>query len=284
MKHINFNGQITDANTPIFTSQNRAFRYGDALFESIRMFDGGLPFLDYHYERLMKGMKVLGYDIPAYFGVLFFENEIKKLIQTDKQNEGNYRIRLTVYRSDGGLYTPTNDRPVFVVEAKQIIDNQFIINKKGIEIRLYEGIKLSRSPLSNIKTANALPYILAAHFCRQNQWEDCLLFNDANRLSETYKANIFCIKNNIIYTPSLTEGCIDGVMRRVVIEILKEMKKEVIEAPITRNNLTNFDGIFITNATRGMQWVSRIFDIKNYKKIIVNEIIEKLNQRIHKVI
>lgn len=284
MKHINFNGQITDAAQPIFTTQNRAFRYGDALFESIRMFDGGLPFLDYHYQRLRHGMEVLGFDTPTHFSVIFFKNEIKKLIQTDKQNEGNYRIRLTVYRSDGGLYTPQNDTPIFVVEAKQTTDNQFIINKKGIEIGIYEGIKLPRSPLSNLKTANALPYILAARFCQQNQWEDCLLFNDANRVGETYKANVFCIKNNTIYTPSLTEGCIDGVMRRAVIESLIDMKKDIIEAPITRDNLMNFDGIFITNATRGVQWVSRIFDIKNYKKIAVDELIEKLNQRIHKVV
>lgn len=284
MQNINYNGQIVAANTPIFTTENRAFRYGDALFESIRMFDGNVPFLDYHYQRLTKGMEVLGYDIPTHFSVIFFKNEIKKLIQTGEQSTENYRIRLTVYRSDGGLYTPTNDIPIFVIEAQNITDNQFIINKKGIEIGIYEGIKLPRSPLSNLKTANALPYVLAARFCQQNQWEDCLLFNDANRLSETYKANIFCIKNDTIYTPSLTEGCIDGVMRRVVIEILEEMKKEVVEVPILRDDLTDFDSIFITNAIRGVQWVSRIFDIKNYKKIIVNNIIEKLNQRIDKVI
>lgn len=284
MQNINYNGQIVAANTPIFTTENRAFRYGDALFESIRMFDGNVPFLDYHYQRLTKGMEVLGYDIPTHFSVIFLKNEIKKLIQTGEQSTENYRIRLTVYRSDGGLYTPTNDIPIFVIEAQNITDNQFIINKKGIEIGIYEGIKLPRSPLSNLKTANALPYVLAARFCQQNQWEDCLLFNDANRLSETYKANIFCIKNDTIYTPSLTEGCIDGVMRRVVIEILEEMKKEVVEVPILRDDLTDFDSIFITNAIRGVQWVSRIFDIKNYKKIIVNNIIEKLNQRIDKVI
>jgi len=284
MKHINFNEKIIAANTPIFTPQNRAFRYGDALFESIRMFDAQLPFLDYHYERLAKGMEVLGYDIPTHFSLIFFKNEINKLIQTDEQSTGNYRIRLTVYRSNGGLYTPQNNTPVFVIEAKKTTDNQFIINEKGIEIGICKGIKLSRSTLSNLKTANALPYILAARFCQQNQWKDCLLFNDANRLSETYKANILCIKNDIIYTPSLTEGCIDGVMRRVVIEILKDMEKKVIEAPILRDDLINFDGIFITNATRGVQWVSRIFDIKNYKKVIVNDIIEKLNQRMDKVI
>lgn len=278
MEHINFNGKIIDANTPIFTTKNRAFRYGDALFESIRMFDGRLPFLAYHYERLVKGMEVLAYDIPAHFSILFFENEIKKLIQNEAQHEQNYRIRLTVYRSDGGLYTPVNDTPIFIIEIKQIADNQFFINEKGIEIGICEDIKLPRSPLSNIKTANALPYVIAACFCQENKLDDCILFNEADRVGETFKANIFFVKNDVIYTPSLTEGCIDGVMRRVVIGILKDMKKEVVETSISMEELSEFEAVFITNATRGVQWVSRIFDVKIYEKLLVNKITERLNE------
>jgi len=278
MQNINYNGQIIAANTPIFTTQNRAFRYGDALFESIRMFDGNLPFLNYHYVRLMKGMEVLGYDIPTYFSIVFFENEIKKLIQTDEQNNRNYRIRLTVYRSDGGLYTPQNDAPIFIIETQKITDNKFIINKKGIEIGIFEGIKLPLSPLANLKTSNALPYVLAARFCQKNKLDDCILFNEADRVGETFKANIFFVKNDTIYTPSLTEGCIDGVMRRVVIEILKDMKKEVVETSILIEELSEFEAVFITNATQGVQWISRIFEIKTYEKLLVSKITERLNE------
>ncbi len=273
MQHINFNGQIIDANTPIFTTQNRAFRYGDALFESIRMLDGRLPFLEYHYERLQRGMGILGFDIPAHFSIIFFENEIKKLTR-DKRN---FRIRLTVYRSDGGLYSPENNTPVFLIEAKQITDNQFTVNKKGLNIGIYTDFKLPLSPLANLKTSNSLPYILAAQFCQKNNWDDCFLLNQAGRIAETYKANVFFVKNDTIYTPSLDEGCIEGVMRKVVIKILREMKKEVIETQISPEQLSEFDAIFITNATRGVQWVSRIFDVKNYEQLLVDTIIEQLN-------
>ena len=273
MQHINFNGKIIDANTPIFTTKNRAFRYGDALFESVRILDGRLPFLKYHYDRLKHGMEVLGFDIPTHFSIIFFENEIKKLTR----DKGNFRIRLTVYRSDGGLYTPENNTPVFLIEAKQIADNQFTVNKEGLNIGTYTKSKLPLSSLANLKTSNSLAYILAAQFCQKNNWDDCLILNQAGRIAETYKANIFFIKNNVIYTPSLDEGCIAGVMRKVVINILQEMKKEVIEAPIPPEKLNEFDAIFITNATRGVQWISRVFDIKNYEKILVNEIVERLN-------
>ena len=273
MQHINFNGEIIDANQAIFTTKNRAFRYGDALFESIRMFDGELSFLAYHYERLRRGMEVLGFDIPTHFSAIFFENEIKKFTK----NEGNYRIRLTVYRSDGGLYSPENNTPIFLIEAEQIVDSQFIVNEKGLEVGVYTNFKLPRSPLANLKTSNSLPYVLAAQFCQKNNWDDCLMLNQADRVGETFKANIFFVKNDVIYTPSLNEGCIDGVMRKVVIEILRKMKKEVIKRPISLEELNEFEAIFITNATRGVQWVSRIFDIKNYEKLLVNKVVKQLN-------
>jgi len=273
MTHINYNGKITDADTPIFTTKNRAFRYGDALFESIRMLDGRLPFLRYHYERLGRGMDVLGFDIPTHFSIIFFENEIKKLTQTND----NYRIRLTVYRNDGGLYTPENNTPIYLIEAEQITDNQFTVNEEGLNIGIYPDFKLPLSPLANLKTSNSLPYVLAAQFCQKNNWDDCLMLNQAGRIAETFKANVFFVKNDTIYTPSLGEGCIDGVMRKVVIEILQEMKMEVIETQISTEKLSEFDAIFITNSTRGVQWISRIFDIKNYDKILVDEIVEQLN-------
>jgi len=249
MKHINFNGKIVPANQPIFTTQNRAFRYGDALFESIRMLDGQLPFLKYHYDRLRRGMEVLGFE--------------------------------TVYRSDGGLYSPENSMPIFLIETKKITDNQFTVNEKGLSIGIYTDFKLPLLPLANLKTSNSLPYVLAAQFCQKNNWDDCLTLNQAGRIAETFKANVFFVKNDVIYTPSLSEGCIDGVMRKVVIEILLEMKKEVIEAPISHEKLNEFDAIFITNATRGVQWVSRIFDIKYYGKILVDKIVEQLNYLSH---
>lgn len=275
MQHINFNGEIIGANTPIFTTQNRAFRYGDALFESIRMMDGRLPFLAYHYERLRRGMDVLGFDIPTHFSIIFFENEIKKLTR----NNANFRIRLTVYRNDGGLYTPENNTPVFLIEANETTDNQFTANEEGLNIGIYTDFKLPLSPLANLKTSNSLPYILAAQFCKKNNWDDCLILNQVGRIAETFKANIFFIKNDVIYTPSLSEGCIDGVMRKVVIEILQEIKKEVIEVPISAEKLSEFDAIFITNATRGVQWISRIFNIKDYDKILVDEIVEQINRK-----
>ena len=275
MQHINFNGKIIDANTPIFTTKNRAFRYGDALFESIRMMDGRLPFLKYHYERLRRGMDVLGFDIPTHFSVNFFENEIKKFTHI----KSNYRIRLTVYRNDGGLYSPENNTPIFLIEAKQVTGNQFTLNEKGLNIGIYSDFKLPLSPLANLKTSNSLPYILAAQFCKKNNWDDSLMLNQEGRIAETYKANVFFVKNETVYTPSLDEGCIHGVMRKVVINILQEMKKEVIETQISPEKLSEFDAIFITNATRGVQWVSRIFEVKNYEKILVDEIIERLNRK-----
>ncbi len=260
--------------TPSLFPSNRAFRYGDGLFESIRMFDGQLPFLDYHYERLYKGMHFLGYNIPKYFNPLFFQNEIKKLVQ----NEPNCRIRLTVFRSDGGLYTPADNAPVFIIEATALTENRFTVNTEGLKIGWYKKTKLPLTPLSALKTCNALPYILAAQYCKKNQWDDCLMLNTEDRIAESYKANVFFIQGSKIFTPAADEGCIEGVMRRVVIELLKDMKQEIIECPVSVDMISDAQAILLTNATRGVQWVGNMEAGGVYKPLLLKKFNKGLNR------
>jgi len=273
MKQINFNGQLRPQSTPILFPSNRAFRYGDGLFESIRMFDGQLPFLDYHYERLYKGMYFLGYNIPKYFSPLFFQNEIKKLTQ----NKLNCRIRLTVFRSDGGLYTPTDNTPVFIIEAVSLTENRFTVNEEGLKIGWYKKTKIPLTPLSALKTCNALPYILAAQYCKKNQLDDCLMLNTEDRIAESYKANVFFIGTSKIFTPAADEGCIEGVMRRVVIELLKDMEQEVLECPISVDMVADAQAILLTNATRGGEWVECLGDEQTYQRHLIDKLIGRLN-------
>ncbi len=274
MKRINFNGQILPIDQAGLTPKNRAFRYGDALFESIRMFDGKLPFLNYHIERLTKGMRILGYKIPEYYAVSFFKQEIEKLTQTT----GNYRIRLTVFRQDGGLYTPVNNQVNFIIEAEPITGNCFVFHETGLKANFYTEHKIPMTRLSSLKTCNALPYVLAARFCKKNKLDDCLMFNTADRVVESYKANLFFVHANKVFTPPVSDGGIEGTMRKIVINVLKEMNINVVEQSVVKQDIKFFKAILLTNAIKGVDWISDL-NGNTFQPVYVKDILKKLNKK-----
>src|SRR5471030_1349521 len=101
---INFNGEILSADTKLFTLKNRAFRYGDGLFESMRLMKGELKFADLHADRLQRGMKALKIDGYSQMDAWFLKDRVDTLATRNKCKHG--RVRLTVYRDSDGLYTP----------------------------------------------------------------------------------------------------------------------------------------------------------------------------------
>jgi len=250
---INFNGKIFPSDQPILSSNNRAFLYGDALFETFRMSEGNIRFLDFHIERLIKGLSFFKYKIPKKYTSNFFKKEIKKIA------EGNARIRLTVFRSDGGLYTPKNNRPQFLITTSPLPSPYFQLNKIGISIGIFNDLKLPCTSISNLKTCNSLPYIQAGLYKKEHRLDDCLLLNEKGRIAEASSSNIFLLKKNKLITPSLSEGCIAGTMRKAIIQIAKQHDEFIIqEKTVTLSSLKQADEIWLTNAIQGIKWVSQI--------------------------
>jgi branched-subunit amino acid aminotransferase/4-amino-4-deoxychorismate lyase len=249
---INFNGKIYPADQTIFDSQNRAFLYGDALFETIRMSEGRIPFLKNHVNRLLQGLHFFKYKVPKKYTPSFFKKEIKKIIA------GNARIRITVFRSSGGLYTPQNNRPQFLISASPLTSAHFSLNKKGLNIGIFDEVKVPCSPIYNYKTCNSLLYILAGSNRRERDLDDVILLNKKERISEASSSNIFLIKKNKIITPSLSEGCIAGTMRKTILKIAAEKKYSIQESPVKLTQLKKAEEIWLTNAISGIKWVAQI--------------------------
>lgn len=250
--NINFNGKIFPSDQAIFNSQNRVFLYGDALFETIRMSEGKILFLENHVNRLLQGLHFFKYKVPKKYTLSFFKKEIKKIIA------GNARIRVTVFRSSGGLYTPKNNRPLFLIEASPLPSPLFLLNKKGLNIGIFDQVKLPCSPISNYKTCNSLPYILAGLNKQERNLDDVILLNEKGRISEASSSNIFFIKKNKIITPSLSEGCVAGTMRKNILAIAAEKNYFIQESPIKLIQLKNAEEIWLTNAISGIKWVAQI--------------------------
>ena len=272
--YINYNGKLFLETENIFTVNNRAFKYGDAIFETIRIIDGKLCFLPDHFERLKKGMDFLQFkncemsfeDITKQMEELIIKNNLKK----------GARVRLTVFREAEGFYTPLNEKCGYVIEAKPIETNHYILNEKGLLVDIYNLHRRSTSKLSNIKTTNDIPQILAGLYALENNLDDCIILNKHNRIVETTNSNIFLYKKNNIYTPSLDEGCMDGVMRKQILKIAEKLKINIFEGMLNANVLLQADEVFLTNVVKGVQWV-KTFKEKNYINEATKMFVDELN-------
>lgn len=267
---INYNSELINNEKAILNANNRAFKYGDALFETIKIKRLKVVFLEDHYFRLMASMRMLRMDIPMDFTLEYFESEILKTVSSN--NLVDSRVRFTVFRKDGGLYTPLTNEIDFIVEASELKG----IKKESYILDIFKDYFLFSGLLSTLKTTNKLTNVLASIFAKENKLDNCILLNEKKYVVEAINGNIFLVKDNIIKTPPLSEGCVKGVLRKKIIELVsKDDKYTFEESPISPFELQKADEVFITNAIVGIQAVTK-YRKTNFKSIISNEIAEKL--------
>lgn len=274
-RYINYDGKLYPENEKVFTINNRAFKYGDAVFETIRVINGQPVFVHDHFTRLKKGMDLLRMNtIPLTFEELY--EQILHLIEKNKITEGA-RVRITVFRVGEGLYTPINDTKSYVIEAIPISKNLYELNEEGLHIDLYTDIKVHPTILTQIKTTNKIPNVLTGIYKKEHGLDDCLMINEQHHIVEAISSNVFLYKNNTLYTPSISEGCIDGITRKHIIEVANSMNITVIEGAVTGSMLLQTDELFLTNSIAGIKWVK-----EHRGKFYTNEttklILEKFNE------
>ncbi len=273
---INYNGNFMPADQPVLNVNNRGFRYGDALFETIRYSCGKPLFLKEHLQRLLNGMRVLKMKQHPLFSVTFFEEMIKELslknaIGTDA------RVRLTVYRNDGGFYAPSDDQVSYLMEMYPVQEKGYVLNSTGLTVDLFTEFRKTPNSLASIKSANSAIYVLAGVYKNQQQLDECILSNDKSHIIEAISSNIFAVKNGVLYTHPVTDGCVDGVMRKKIIEVAQQNRVAVYEISIMQNVLLGADELFLTNTIKGIQWVAA-FKQKRYTNNTSEKLIAKLNE------
>jgi branched-chain amino acid aminotransferase len=273
--YLNFNGSILPSDHPIFEAHNRGFRYGDGLFESMRFLKGKLKFPEMHIDRIQKGMKLLKFDNYSLIDTWFIREKTEELIRRNKVG-ADARIRLTIFRDSGGFYTPDSNKFAYLLELHKLDDSQYVLNKKGLIIDVYDEVPKPVNILSNSKSSNALIYVLAGIYKNQNALDEVLILNQNGFLCESVSSNVFVVYDRKLYTPALNEGCIAGVMRQVVMRLAKENDIELVEAQINPDILNEADEVFLTNAARGIQWVMG-YNHKRYFNEVSRFLNEKLN-------
>ncbi len=255
---------------------NRGLRYGDTLFEAIRVLNGKVPFINYHLDRLLEGMKMMKMICPPELNALQLTGIINELVQ--RNDCINARLRLSVIRKDGGLYRPPSDEVDVLIEFAGLDKGYFELNEQGLIIDAYLDMKKPANLLSTVKSGSSLFYVLAGIFARENNLDECLLMNEEDLVAEALHSNIFIFQNKSIYTPPLSQYCINGVMRSVILEVANEENYSVVETPLNMAQVMAADEVMLTNAVTGLKWVAK-FREKSYVNDHILEWVQSLNER-----
>ncbi len=273
---INFNGTLVTQESNILT-QNRGFLYGDAVFETVKIVNSKVLYLEDHYFRLMASMRVVRMEIPMYFTMEYFEEQVLMLVYKMGISE-SARVRITVFRNDGGYYLPIDQTVSFLVHATALDTILYSFEEKDYEVDLFKDFYITKQLLSSIKSTNRMLNVAASIFANENGLDNCLLLNDVKNVIEAIQGNIFMVLGGRLVTPPVSEGCLNGVMRKQVLNLAKTIQGlEVVEEIISPFDLQKADELFITNVIKGIQPITR-YRKKTFKTNVSQQLVGKLNE------
>lgn len=272
---INYNGTILSSESNVLIN-NRAFLYGDGVFETLKILDGKILFAEDHYFRLMASMRVIRMEIPMNFTMEYFEEQILSLAGAAGLSV-SARARITVYRNDGGYYLPVDNNVSFLVTVSAIENQLYSIENIAYEVDLYKDFYITKQLLSSVKSTNKLLNVTASIFAKENDLANCLLLNDTKNVIEALQGNIFMVMGTKLITPPISEGCVNGVMRKQILAIAKKIEGlEVVEEIISPFDLQKADELFITNVIIGIRPITK-YRKKEFVPKLATELLTKLN-------
>ena len=252
---INHNGALTSSQSPIFTAQNRGLLFGDAVFETLRYSQDHIHFWEDHYFRLMAAMRIFRMDIPMTFTPEFLEQECLRVVQAQSETAPAWRIRLNVYRKDGGAYLPTTRDVDYVIAAKAL-DSEYYLSAENYKVALFNDYYLQKSMLSNLKSNNKALQVIGSIFMQEQGFDNGILVNDEKEVVEFLNGNLFIVEDGKLRTPPISSGCLDGIMRKQIIRIAKKLDISCVEEAISPFDLQRIQELFMTNAIVGIQPVT----------------------------
>ena len=273
---ININGTIVEDSEAYLSVDNRGFAYGDAVFETIKVNSKPL-FWEAHYFRLMASMRILRMEIPMHFTPEFLESQIMDLVDTQSEKAKSYRVKLTVFRATGGYYTPTSNAVKFTIALAPLDSDIYNSHTDSCEIELFKDYFIAPNLLSTLKTNNKAINVVGSIFAKENNYDNCLLLNTNKNIIEALNGNVFLVKDNVIKTPPLADGCLKGIIRDQLIDMISKSDNfDLIETSISPFELQKADEIFITNVIQGIKPVTK-FRKKTYTTEAAKKFQNKLN-------
>ena len=252
-----YNGKVLKTDKLLISPDNRSFRYGDGFFETMKLINGKLQLADYHMERLFSSLDKLQFQKPVYFTPEYLIEQISLLAKKNYQQKLT-RIRLTIFRGEGGLYEVDNHFPHHLIQTWDLNPANNLLNENGLVIDVFKDARKVCDQYSSIKSNNYLSYVMGALWAKQNKLNDAVLLNPYDRIADATIANVFIVKNGVVKTPALTEGAVNGVMRRHMLHSLRKENMPVEETQLSVEDLLQASEMFLTNAIYGVRWVKQL--------------------------
>lgn len=275
---INSNGTLVSNSENTLNFQNRGLHYGDAIFETLKVSAGKILFWEDHYFRLMASMRIMRMEIPMNFTLEQLEEQILETVNASEKSNA-YRVKFIVWRGWGGKYTPSSIAIEYAIEAEALGNPFYILNESDYEIELFKDHYINAGLLSTIKSTNRAINVLGSIYAEENDYQNCLLLNENKQVVEALNGNLFLVKGYSIKTPPLTDGCLNGIVRKKIIEILQNVPDYILEeASISPFELQKADELWVTNTIVGIQPVSK-YRKKEYSNAVAKELLAKLNAK-----
>jgi len=274
---INYNGKMIAEEDASLSINNRGYHYGDSLFETLRVVHGKLMFWEDHYFRLMASMRILRMEIPMSFSPEFLEEEILSCVKENNLEDQSVRVKINIHRLPGGLYLP-QQREIGYMISTSLLDTPFYISDdSAYEVELFKDHYVTSGLLSTLKTNNRIVNVLGSIYAEENDYDNCLLLNEKKLVLEALNGNIFLVKGKSIKTPPLSDGCLNGIIRKNLISIIGKMEDiDLKEESISPFELQKADELFVTNSIVGIQSITK-YRKKTYDFTMANNLRAKLN-------
>ena len=272
---LNYNGNFIDQTN--FSFSNRAFLYGDSVFETIKVVKNKVLFWEEHYLRLMSSMRIIKIEIPNEFTPDYLENQIKKTNSSISETFSG-RVRLTVFREGEGLYLPKSNQAIFVINSFQNESILFETKFKIYKVDIYKDYLIQSNLLSNLKTSNRLINVIGSIYAQENGLDNCILLNENKLVTEFLNGNIFLVSDNVIKTPPINSGCLNGVMRNKIIELINKIPLfEILEKDFSAYEIISSQEVWVSNSISGIIPVSQ-YRNKQFGNSVAKKVIDFLNQ------
>lgn len=250
MNFVVFNNKLISSNDINLTNKNRGFLYGDGFFESIKIFNQSPFNFNNHYNRIELSADFLGLEFCLSKQELLIK--LTELIHFNKLVNGS--IRITIFRDSDGKYYPNSNESSYIITSLDDKNSSFKKNNR-LSLGVYKENLKSKSKLSNLKSLNSLLYVLASKYAKINGFDDVLLLNSSNSIIESTNSNLFLKVNDVVYTPPLSEGCVDGSMRKILIPIIEKEYKLTYKS-LQIKDLLESDEVILSNAISGIKKVT----------------------------
>jgi len=248
---------------------DRGFQYGDGLFETIEIFNGIPVFLDQHLQRLDTGCKKLLIPAPDI-------DLLKKEAYQLAKGSARAVLKLIVTRGSGGrgYRQPEPIQATRLFSLHPFPDYPESLFQQGINA-IFCATRLGLNPmLAGVKHMNRLEQVLArAEWTSANIHEGIMMDNEG-RVIEGTMSNLFIVKDNCLYTPTIEQSGVNGILRNIIINLAIENQIPLIEKTLLKQDVVTADEVFVTNSIIGI-WPVKQIDTQAFQ---VGKITEALQQ------